>query len=64
MALTTFIWLLARKAPSAAPPMVTISNGSAFSTTAMLPPWTMNTPKTQTSATTQPMMTNMWEGAS
>ena len=31
VALSTFIWLLARKAPAAAPKMVIISNGSACS---------------------------------
>ena len=64
VAFSTFGWLLAMKAPSAAPPMVAISKGSAFSTTAMLPPCAMNTPNTADSATIQPMMTNMWEGAS
>src|SRR5437773_5932794 len=47
------------KAPSAAPMMVVISNGSACSTTWMFPPWAMNTPKTHPSASSQPMMTNM-----
>ena len=52
-------WLLATKAPIAAPMMVAISNGSACSTTLMFPPWAMNTPNTHPSATSQPMMTNM-----
>ena len=51
------------KAPIAAPMIVIISNGNACSTTPMLPPWAMNTPKMQPSATTQPMMTNMVSAA-
>ena len=48
-----------RKAPVAAPKMVISSNGSAVSTTPMLPPCMMNTPKMQTIEITKPMMTNM-----
>ena len=59
VALTTFIWLLARKAPMAAPKMVIISKGKACRITPMFPPWAMNTPKIQAMEMAQPMMTNM-----
>jgi len=39
--------------------MVIISNGNAFNTTWMLPPWKMYTPKMQTMARAQPTRTNM-----
>jgi hypothetical protein len=59
VALITVIWLLTRKAPSVAPPIMAISQGSALRMGPMLPPCAMNTPKTQPSTMTQPMMTNM-----
>ena len=47
VALMTLGWLLTTNAPTAAPPIVAISKGSAVSTTPILPPCKMNTPKTQ-----------------
>jgi hypothetical protein len=48
VALITFIWLLAMKAPAVAPPIMVISsNGSAFRIDAHVAAVAMNTPKMQ-----------------